>query len=48
MKLMQFRIYFNVSGQVNIVNKKQLLQNVDILSLKSKYSSEMVYQTMHC
>ena len=30
MKLMQFRIYFNVAGQVHIVNKKQLLQTVDI------------------
>ena len=35
-KLMQFRIYFNVAGQVYIVNKEKLLQNVDILSLKSK------------
>ena len=25
MKLMQFRIYFNVAGQVHIVNKKNLL-----------------------
>ena len=30
MKLIQFRIYFNVAGQVNILNKKQLPQNVDI------------------
>ena len=30
MKLMQFRIYFNVTGQVHVVNKKKLLQNVDI------------------
>ena len=36
MKLTQFRIYFNVADQVHIVNKKELLQNVDILSLKSK------------
>ena len=30
MKLMQFMIYFNVESQVHIVNKKQLLQNVEI------------------
>ena len=30
MKLIQFRIYFNVAGQVHTVNKKELLQNVDI------------------
>ena len=30
MKLMQFRIYFNVADQAHIVNKEKLLQNVDI------------------
>ena len=28
--------YFNVAGQVHIVNKKQILQKVDIWSLKSE------------
>ena len=36
MKIMQFRIYFNVADQVHNINKEKLLQNADIWSLKSK------------
>ena len=46
-KFMQLRIYSNVAGQVHIV-KKGFYQTWTFNCSSPQYSSEMVYQTMHC